>query len=245
MVLSSASARLKGIVLAGGTGSRLLPLTCAVNKHLLPVGRVPMVLHPIRKLAEAGIREIMLVTGKDDLAGFGSLLGSGAEHGVELAFRAQDRPGGIGEALLLGERFAANGPVAMILGDNIFEATLEPIARRFAADPRGARVVLKSVDDPTRFGVATVADGRIVRVVEKPASPESDLAVTGIYFFDEEVFDILRGLAPSARGELEIADVLEEYVRAGTLGYDVLEGAWVDAGTFEGLEVAQRIVSSA
>lgn len=224
---------MKGIVLAGGTGSRLMPLSKVTNKHLLPVGRMPMIYHPLLKLREAGVTDIMIVTGREHMGDVVGLLGSGSELGISLTFRVQDEAGGIAQALGLAKGFAAGGPVAVLLGDNIFEDSIAESVREFRNDPSGAKIMLKCVDDPTRFGVATLDESceRVVRIVEKPAEPETDLAVTGIYFYGPRVFEIVRTLKPSGRGELEITDVNNAYIEAGEMSFGVLQGWWTDAGT--------------
>lgn len=233
---------MKGVVLAGGSGTRLLPLTRAVNKHLLPVGDVPMVLHAIRKLVRAGIDEVLVVTSPESVGGFGRLLGSGEEHGCRISFRLQDRPGGIAEALALAEGFAAGGPLVALLGDNLIEDDLTPYLERFRAQGSGARVLLKETDEPERFGIAEVEGGRVVGLEEKPAQPSSRLAVVGVYFYDHRVFELIRTLPRSARGELEITDVNRAYLARGELEYDLLRGWWIDAGTHESLAEANRLV---
>ncbi|HSN91170.1 MAG TPA: sugar phosphate nucleotidyltransferase [Anaeromyxobacteraceae bacterium] len=235
---------MKGIVLAGGTGSRLFPLTKVTNKHLLPVGREPMVLHPIRKLTEAGIEEILIVTGVEHMGDVVNLLGSGREYGCRFTYKVQDEAGGIAQALGLAENFAAGVPVCVVLGDNVFQDPFGALVSAFERQRRGARIALKRVPDPHRFGVAEVRDGRVVRIVEKPRSPRSDLAVTGLYFYDAHVYDLIRTLRPSARGELEITDVNNAYLRAGELRYDVLRGWWTDAGTFDSLHRANEFARS-
>ncbi len=235
---------MKGVVLAGGTGSRLFPLTKVTNKHLLPVGREPMIFHPVRKLTDAGIDEILIVTGVDHMGDVVNLLGSGKEYGCRFTYKVQDEAGGIAQALGLAENFAGGVPVCVILGDNVFEQPIGASVSAFERQRRGARVVLKRVPDPSRFGVAEVDGDRIVRIVEKPRSPRSDLAVTGIYFYDAHVFDTIRTLRPSARGELEITDVNNHYLNAGELQYDVLEGWWTDAGTFESLLRANQLATT-
>ena len=237
---------MKGVVLAGGTGSRLWPLTRVTNKHLLPVGRMPMIHHPVLKLREAGIREILVVTGREHMGDVVGLLGSGSDLGLGFSYRVQDEAGGIAQALALAEGFAARGPLVAILGDNVFQDTLTAHVAGFAADPRGARVLLKRVPDASRFGVATLdsAGQRVVRIVEKPADPETDLAVTGVYLFDEQVFEIIRGLAPSARGELEITDVNNAYIARGQLGFGELRGWWSDAGTPESYARANQLAAA-
>jgi len=233
---------LKGVVLAGGTGSRLMPLTKVTNKHLLPVGTKPMIYYPIEKLTSAGIEQIMIVTGAEHMDDVVSLLGSGRVFGCRFTYKVQDKTGGIAQALGLAEDFARGVPVAVILGDNIFESSLKQYIDRFIAQKNGARVLLKQVHDPQRFGVAEIADNRIVRIEEKPQHPRSNYAVTGIYFYDTAVFEIIRTLKPSARGELEITDVNKTYIRKGLLAYDILEGWWTDAGTFMSLTRANEMV---
>lgn len=222
---------MKGIVLAGGTGSRLYPLTKVTNKHLLPVGRYPMVYHAIYKLRECGIRDILIVTGREHMGDVVNLLGSGAEFGVAFTYKVQDQAGGIAEALGLAEAFAAGGPTAVILGDNVFSGSIVPLARAYERQGRGARILIKEVEDPERFGVPELVDERILAIEEKPTAPKSRFAVTGVYFYDANVFDIVRGLTRSARGELEITDVNNAYIARGELFYDVLDGWWTDAGT--------------
>jgi glucose-1-phosphate thymidylyltransferase len=233
---------MKGVVLAGGTGSRLFPLTKVTNKHLLPVGQVPMIFHPISKLREVGVEEILIVTGVEHMGDVVNLLGSGKDFGCRFTYKVQDEAGGIAQALLLAENFAGKRPVCVILGDNVFEAPITASAAGFARQERGARVVLKRVPDPGRYGVAQVDGLRIVGIEEKPANPRSDLAVTGIYFYDGGVYDVIRTLRPSARGELEITDVNNAYLARGELRYDVLDGWWTDAGTFDSLLLANELV---
>lgn len=233
---------MKGVILAGGTGSRLFPLTKVTNKHLLPVGREPMIFHPIKKLIDAGVEEILIVTGPEHMGDVVNLLGSGREFGCRFTYKVQDEAGGIAQALALAENFASGVPVCVILGDNVFSDSIAPIARAFDHQRKGARVVLKRVTDPGRFGVAEVEGDRILRIVEKPNEPRSDLAVTGIYFFDAHVYDAIRTLKPSARGELEITDVNNYYLSRGELRFDKLEGWWTDAGTFDSLHLANELV---
>jgi glucose-1-phosphate thymidylyltransferase len=233
---------MKGVVLAGGTGSRLFPLTKVTNKHLLPVGQVPMIFHPISKLREVGIEEILIVTGVEHMGDVVNLLGSGKDFGCRFTYKVQDEAGGIAQALLLAENFAGKRPVCVILGDNVFEAPITASADAFVRQERGGRVILKRVPDPGRYGVAQVDGTRILGIEEKPAHPRSDLAVTGIYFYDGTVYDVIRTLKPSARGELEITDVNNVYLAGGELRYDVLEGWWTDAGTFDSLLLANELV---
>jgi glucose-1-phosphate thymidylyltransferase len=233
---------LKGVVLAGGTGSRLRPLTKVTNKHLLPIGQKPMIYYPILKLTGAGVRHILVVTGIEHMGDVVSLLGSGREFGCEFTYKVQDEAGGIAQALGLAEEFAAGSPIIVILGDNVFQASLKGYAERFMAQKVGGRVLLKEVESPQRFGVAELADGKIIGIEEKPKKPKSNYAVTGIYFYDSDVFNIVRTLNPSSRGELEITDVNNGYVARGQMRYDILEGWWTDAGTFESLTRANQMV---
>lgn len=233
---------MKGIILAGGTGSRLYPLTKVTNKHLLPVGRKPMIYHPIGKLVEAGIKEILIVTGVEHMGDIVSLLGSGKEFGCRFTYKVQDEAGGIAQALGLAESFTNDDKTAVILGDNVFEDELKPFIQAFEKQKKGARVLLKEVSDPQRFGVVELQDGKIVSIEEKPKRPKSRFAVTGIYLYDSEVFEVIKSLKPSRRGELEISDVNNAYLRKGQLAYDVLSGWWSDAGTFESIERATLMV---
>ena len=233
---------MKGVILAGGTGSRLFPLTKVTNKHLLPVGRVPMIFHPIKKLTEAGIEEILIVTGVEHMGDVVNLLGSGCEFGCRFTYKVQDQAGGIAQALGLAENFSSGSPVCVILGDNVFEDSIAPFAERFLEQKVGARLVLKQVPDPQRYGVAELRGDRIAGIEEKPKRPKSDMAVTGIYFYDGGVYEVIRTLRPSARGELEITDVNNHYLREGALRYDVFEGWWTDAGTFDSLRAANELV---
>ena len=233
---------LRGVVLAGGTGSRLRPLTKVTNKHLLPVGQKPMIYYPIEKLTQIGITQILIVTGVEYIGDVVSLLGSGVEFGCEFTYKVQDQAGGIAQALALADGFSNNDPVAVILGDNIFQANLKSYADKFMAQKTGARVLLQKVANPQRFGVAEVSGTKVTGIEEKPKNPKSDYAVTGIYFYDSTVFDIIKTLKPSARGELEVTDINNSYIAKGTLEYDILEGWWTDAGTFESLSRAGKLV---
>lgn len=234
---------IKGVVLAGGTGSRLDPLTKVTNKHLLPVGRKPMIYYPIEKLISAGIKEILIVTGIEHMGDVVNLLGSGKSFGCRFTYKVQDKAGGIAEALGLAEGFSSGQRLVVILGDNVFQAGLRKYIDKFKARKEGAMVLLKQVQDPQRFGVAEIHDGRVIRVEEKPKKPKSDYAITGIYFYDTSVFEIIRTLKPSGRGELEISDVNNAYIAKGQLAFDVLEGWWSDAGTFESLNRANEMVA--
>jgi len=233
---------MKGIILAGGTGSRLFPLTKVTNKHLLPVGKQPMILHPIQKLVSAEIREIMVVTGVEHMGDVVTLLGSGKDYGCQFTYRVQDEPGGIAQALGLTEKFCGDSKLAVILGDNIFLDDLMPFARAFHDQAEGAKVLLKQVHDPGRFGVAELKDGKVVSIEEKPKNPKSDYAVTGIYFYDSRVFEKIRKLKPSGRGELEITDVNNDYIVKGLMTYETLQGSWTDAGTFDSLRHANNVL---
>lgn len=233
---------MKGIILAGGTGSRLSPLTDITNKHLLPVGREAMIMHPIRKLQEAGITEILIVTGTEHMGDIVQLLGSGHSRGLDFTYRVQDQAGGIAEALALAENFAAGQKLCVLLGDNIFEDSIVDDVDEFRAQDKGARVMLKQVPDPERYGVARFDGDRVVEVLEKPKTPPSDWAVTGIYFFDGRVFDIIRTLKPSARGEYEITDVNNDYIQRGEMQFGQFKGWWTDAGTFPSYHLANQLV---
>ncbi len=234
---------LRGVVLAGGTGSRLRPLTKVTNKHLLPVGHKPMIYYPIEKLTSIGIEQILIVTGIEYMGDVVSLLGSGREFGCQFTYKVQDEAGGIAQALGMAEGFSNNDPLTVILGDNIFQANLKKYADKFIAQKIGARLLLKKVPNPQRFGVVQISDTRVIRIDEKPKKPESDYAVTGIYFYDSAVFDIIRTLKPSDRDELEITDVNNAYIAREQLAYDILDGWWTDAGTFESLKIANELVA--
>ncbi len=232
---------LKGVILAGGTGSRLMPLTKVTNKHLLPVGQKPMIYYPIEKLTSIGIEQILIVTGVEHMGDVVSLLGSGKDFSCRFTYKVQDEAGGIAQALALAEDFAHGHPLAVILGDNIFEGDLKEYADKFISQKTGARLLLKHVQNPQRFGVAEVLDGKVISIEEKPKEPKSDYAVTGIYFYDASVFDVIGTLKPSARGELEISHVNNAYIAKGQLAYDILDGWWTDAGTFESLNKANEL----
>jgi glucose-1-phosphate thymidylyltransferase len=234
----------KGIVLAGGTGSRLFPLTKITNKHLLPIYDKPMVYYPIQTLVDAGITDILLVTGGRNSGDFLRLLGNGKEFGLKhLNYTYQEGEGGIAEALALAEHFADGGKVCVILGDNLIEGNIRGAVDDFRKQDRGARIFLKKVSDAQRFGVAELESNRIVGIEEKPQNPKSDYAVTGIYLYDGTVFDKCRELKPSGRGELEITDVNNAYIREGTMSFAILDGWWTDAGTFDSLLRATNLVA--
>ncbi len=230
---------MKGIILAGGTGSRLYPLTKVTNKHLLPVYDKPMIYYPLQTLIDAGIGDIMIVSGRGHAGHFLELLGSGTDFGVHLTFEIQEKAGGIAQALGLAEDFADKGSVTVILGDNIFEDNVRSAVETFT---HGARIFLKEVPDAERFGVAEIKGRKINSIEEKPAAPKSNLAVTGLYIYDSRVFEIIRTLKPSGRGELEITDVNNEYNRMGEMDFSQLKGFWSDAGTFESLFRASELV---
>jgi len=235
---------MKGVILAGGLGSRLWPCTKITNKHLLPVYDCPMVYYPLRCLVNAGIDEVLLVTGGNFAGDFLQLLGNGKEHGLkELHYTYQEGEGGIADALRLAEDFADRGRIVVVLGDNIVERSIRGAAEAYLRQERGARILLKRVPDPERFGVPVFVDGRIVRIEEKPKRPQSEFAVTGIYFYDQQVFELIRGLRPSERGELEISDVNNMYLERGELEWSELSGWWTDAGTFPSLLRASNLVA--
>jgi glucose-1-phosphate thymidylyltransferase len=234
---------LKGVVLAGGTGSRLRPLTHVTNKHLLPVYDEPMVYFPIRMLVDAGIRDIMVLTGGESAGQFMQLLGSGEAFGLDhLEYAYQKGSGGIAEALALTKYFIGSDNVVVVLGDNILEKPIKGAVDRFRQQGSGARVLLKRVTDPQRFGVAKVEGTKVVEIIEKPKNPPSDLAVIGVYMYDNQVLDIVGGLKRSARGELEITDVNNAYLKRGQLHCEEVDGWWTDAGTFESLFHANQLV---
>lgn len=235
---------MKGIVLAGGTGSRLNPLTRVTNKHLLPVYDKPMVYYPIQTLVNAGIQEILLVTGGKNAGDFLRLLGNGRDFGLKhINYTYQEGEGGIAEALGLAEHFADGEPACVVLGDNIIETNVQHAVENFRKQRVGARIILKEVEDADRFGVAEIHGNSVVGIEEKPRNPRSNYAVIGIYLYDSTVFEKIRRLKPSGRGELEITDVNNFYIEEGTLSYEILEGWWTDAGTFESLLRANNLVA--
>lgn len=235
---------MKGVITAGGTGSRLLPITKITNKHLLPLYDKPMIYYPLRTLVQAGIEDIMVVTGGEFAGDFLRLLGNGADFGLKrLHYAYQEGSGGIAAALALAEDFADGEPLAVILGDTIIEGNVNRSIAEFAEAGRGAKVFLKEVDDPRRFGVAAVEGDHVTGIVEKPEDPPSRLAVIGIYLYDGRVFDVIGSLEPSARGELEITDVNNKYIEWGEMAYAVLDGWWTDAGTFPSLLRASNLIA--
>ena len=235
---------MKGIILAGGLGTRLQPMTRITNKHLLPVYDRPMIYYPLESLIQAGITDIMIVTGGSHAGDFLRLLKNGKEFGLEhLNYTYQDGEGGIAEALGLCEHFAENDSVCVVLGDNLVEKSIRGAVQRFENQGGGARILLKEVPDPQRFGVAEVLENKVVRIIEKPANPVSSYAVTGIYMYDPRVFEIINTLTPSLRGELEITDVNNRYAESGELEFEILDGWWTDAGTVESLFRAATMVA--
>jgi len=235
---------MKGVILAGGLGTRLKPCTKVTNKHLLPVYDKPMIYYPLKTLVSAGLEDIMIVTGGNNAGDFLRLLGNGKEFGLkDISYAYQEGEGGIAEALKLAESFADEGSIAVMLGDNLIENDISDAVKEFEKQNSGARIFLKEVDNPERFGVAEIKDGRVVNIAEKPKKPISSYAVVGIYMYDNDVFEIIKKLKPSDRGELEITDVNNEYIRRGTMAYSILEGWWTDAGTsFESLFRASKLV---
>ena len=235
---------LKGIVLAGGSGTRLYPLTRITNKHLLAVYNKPMIYYPIETLVEAGINDIMIVTGGEMAGDFLRLLGNGSEFGLKhLNYTYQEGEGGIADALRLTEHFAEGKKIVVILGDNIIEKSIKRYVDKFRRQKDGARILIKDVPDPERFGTVELKGDRIVGVEEKPKRPKSNYIVTGIYMYDNRVYDIIKTLKPSARGELEITDVNNDYIRRGKMSYDILDGWWTDAGTITSLLRANNLVA--
>jgi glucose-1-phosphate thymidylyltransferase len=235
---------MKGVILAGGIGTRLYPLTRVTNKHLLPVGKEPMIYHPIKQLVSADIRSILIITSKEHMGDVVNLLGSGEEFGCDFTYKVQETPGGIAHALALAEDFANNENIAVILGDNIFEYRIKPYKENFLKQKKGARVLLKDVGDPERFGIAALDEYYVLNIEEKPTNPKTNFAVVGMYFYDNKVFDIIRDLKPSKRGELEITSVNNVYIELNELEYDIVKGRWTDAGTFESLLEADELLMS-
>jgi len=234
----------KGIILAGGLGTRLQPLTKITSKHLLPVGNEPMVFHSVKQLTEAGITDILIVTNPRYVGDFVKVLGSGKAFGCEFTYRVQEEAKGIAHALALAEGFINGGRMTVLLADNIFEGSIQHAIDDFDAQEEGARVLLKKVPDPERYGVGVFnTDRRIVAIEEKPVHPKSDYAVIGVYFYDASVFDIIRSIEPSSRGEYEITCVNNAYIQQDLLEYSIVQGKWIDAGTFEALTEAQQMLS--
>jgi len=235
---------MKGVILAGGLGKRLEPLTRITNKHLLPVYNKPMIFYPLQSLVDAGIKEVLIVTGGNSAGDFLRLLGNGEEFGLkDLRYAYQKGERGIADALRLAENFVDGGKFVVMLGDNVTDASLKTMVEKFRRQPSGGRVLIKKVPDPQRFGVAELSNGKIISIEEKPKRPKSDHIVTGIYMYDAKVFEFIRGLKLSQRGELEITDVNNMYLKEGQLYYDILKGQWTDCGTFRSLFRANQIVA--
>jgi glucose-1-phosphate thymidylyltransferase len=235
---------MKGVILAGGLGSRLFPLTKITNKHLLPVYDQPMIYYPIRTLINAGIDDIMIVTGGNSAGDFLKLLGNGKDFGLKhVNYTYQEGEGGIADALSLVEHFADEDPICVVLGDNIIEKNIRSAADEYRRQGKGAKIMLKEVHDPQRFGVPELDGDRVLRIEEKPSDPKSNYAVVGIYFYDNTVFDVIKTLVPSDRGELEITDVNNHYINRGEMTWNELDGWWTDAGTFESLLRASNMVA--
>lgn len=236
---------MKGVILAGGNGTRLNPLTLVTNKHLLPVYKKPMIYWPLETLIQCGIKNILIISGRGHAGHFVNLLGSGKKFGVNLSYEVQENAGGIAHALAIAEDFADDGKIAVILGDNVFmdSKEIQKGVQEFKKQKNGAKIFLKPVLDANRFGVAEVHNRKVVRIEEKPNKPKSDLAVTGMYLYDEQVFDVIRKIKPSHRGELEITDVNNHYIKRNLMSYKVLESEWTDAGTFDSLLRANLIAA--
>jgi len=235
---------MKGVILAGGLGTRMYPLTKVTNKHLLPIYNKPMIYYPIQTLVDAGITNILIVTGGNSAGDFMRLIGNGREFGLkQVSYAYQEGEGGIAAALSLAEPFAGDDRITVILGDNIIEGNIKPFADRYRKQKSGAKILLKKVLDPERFGVPVFKNNKIIRIDEKPKTPASSFAVIGIYMYDGYVFDVIKNLKPSKRGELEITDVNNAYLQKGNLSYDVLDGWWTDAGTFDSLLKATNLVA--
>jgi glucose-1-phosphate thymidylyltransferase len=235
---------MKGVILAGGLGTRLRPATLVTNKHLLPVWDKPMIYYPLNTLLNAGIKDIMIVSGPEHSGHFLNLLGSGKQFGARFMYEIQDKPGGIAHALALAENFADNEKIIVILGDNIFENSIKEYAEKFLKKSSGAMIFLKEVKNPQRFGVAEIKGDKVVNIVEKPKNPKSNLAVVGLYMYDNKVFDIIKTLKPSARGQYEITDVNNNYIKNREMGFRIIKGFWSDAGTHESLFKASKFMKN-
>ena len=234
---------MKGVIIAGGTGSRLRPLTKVINKNLLAIYDKPLLYYPILTLRDAGVTNILIISGRGHAGQYLDLLGSGKELGVKLSFDVQEEPGGIAQALGIAEDFADDEKIVAILGDNIFEENFKNSVDDFEKQGKGAKVVLKKVPDPERFGVAEIFNDKIDKIIEKPKKPKSNWAVTGLYMYDRQVWDIIKNLKPSDRGELEITDVNNFYVNQGTMTFTITDGFWIDAGTFDSLLKANILIA--
>lgn len=237
---------MKGLIAAGGNGTRLRPLTYVTNKHLLPVYNQPMIYYPLQTLIEAGIKEILIVSGKEHAGHFLNILGSGKAFGVRISYEVQDEAGGIAQVVGLAREFTGSSSLAVILGDNMFAENhvIKKALQEFKHQGNGAKIFLKAVHDPERFGVAEIDGEHIVSIVEKPKRPKSQYAVTGLYLYDNRVFDIIDTIKPSGRGELEITDVNNAYIANNTMSYQILEGEWIDAGTFDTLLLASNLAAT-
>lgn len=235
---------MKGVILAGGFGTRLRPLTIVTNKHLLPVFHKPMIFYPVETLKEAGITDIMIVTGGENMGDFIKLLGSGRDFGVEFTYRYQDGAGGVPAALQLARNFVGSDKCVVILGDNVMEESIREHVADFAASGKGCKILLKEVPDPERFGIAEIKEGKIIATHEKMKQPVSNLAVIGVYMFDQKCFSIIPHLAPSERGELEITHIINEYIRNSDIAHGLITGFWIDAGKLETLHEASRFMAA-
>lgn len=235
---------MKGIILAGGLGTRLYPLTKVTNKHLLPVGKEPMIYHLVKQLILADIKSILVVTSTQHMGDIVNLLGGGDEFDCDFTYKVQKEAGGIAHALALAEDFASGDNIMVLLGDNIFEYSLKQYKGNFLKQGKGARVLLKEVGDPERYGIVALDEYHVIDIEEKPKNPKSNFAVVGAYFYDNKVFDIIRDMKPSSRGELEITSVNKAYIELGELQFDILKGRWTDAGTFESMMDAHKILLS-
>ncbi|HGJ64588.1 TPA: spore coat protein [bacterium] len=233
---------MKGIILAGGKGTRLYPLTKVTNKHLLPVGKEPMIFNPIKQLTSSGINEILIVTSTENMGDIVNLLGSGKEFEADFTYKVQETSAGIADALRLGENFAKSEKIVVVLGDNIATKSIKSYVNNFESQKTGARVLLKEVNDPTRYGIAALDEEKIIEIQEKPGLPKTNFAVIGYYMYDEKVFEFIKRQKPSERGEYEITDVNNEYIKLGEMEYDILDGEWTDAGTFESLQIANQML---
>ncbi len=235
---------MKGVILAGGLGSRMLPCTKVTNKHLLLVYNKPMIYYPLNTLVKGGLKDIMIVTGGNNAGDFLRLLGNGSEFGLkDISYTYQEGEGGIADALKLAENFVDEDKVIVMLGDNIIKDDISEAINEFEKQPKGAKIFLKEVSDPERFGVAEIKDGKVINIEEKPEDPKSNYSVIGLYMYDSDVFEIAKTLKPSNRGELEITDVNNEYIRKGLMTYSIIDGWWTDAGTFESLYRASKLVA--
>ncbi len=235
---------MRGVILAGGKGTRLYPLTKSLNKHLLPVGPEPMIYNPIRNMQASGIKDVLIVTSTEHMGDMVNLLGSGSDFGLRFAYKVQDEANGIADALRLAREFAGEENILVVLGDNVFEKPVDYFVKNYetAQKGKGARVLLVKVSDPQRFGVAALDEHKVVEIQEKPENPKSDYAVVGAYIYDKRVFDIIDHIKPSARGEYEITSVNNRYIELGELEYDFVQGRWMDTGTFESYYVANKIM---